>query len=45
MAWLRKVPKNISIVDNLFLHEKKDQLETANACELGYFRGLIPFWN
>ena len=37
MALLRKVPKNISIVDNLFLHKKKDQLETANAYELGHF--------
>ena len=39
MALLRKVPKNIPIVDNLFLHKKKDQLETANAYELGHF-----FW-
>ena len=45
MELLRKVPKNISIVDNLFLHEKKDQLETANAYELGDFFGLFPFWN
>ena len=39
MALLRKVPKNISIVDSLFLLEKKDQSETANAYELGDF-----FW-
>ena len=45
MALLTKVSKNISIVDNLFLHKKKDQLETANAYELGHFFGLFPFWN
>lgn len=36
MALLRKVPKNISMVGNLFF-QKKNQLETANAYELGYF--------
>ena len=45
MAWLRKVPKNISIVDNLFFQKKKDHLATADACELGHFFGLFPFWN
>ena len=39
MALLRKVPKNISMVGNLFFQKKKNQLETANEYELGYF-----FW-
>lgn len=37
MALLRKVPKNISIFDTFISSQKKDQLETANVCELGHF--------
>ena len=34
MAWLRKVPKNISIVDNLFFQKKKAGIVGALALAL-----------